>query len=362
MLIYTATTPTPNSAPARSPLAKPPQRSRMSYRYAFPDWFDEHHRRIIIALDTYHHLDTNQLIRLTGYHERRVQRLCQLLEQAHYIKAFERAIWRTNDRRRSSVWGLLPRGALVRSLDTKTPLIAYRTFENHPPSRPVAEHAIDLADIRITCEQSAAEAGLKIANWKDEGEWRKGAPISVAEFDAGRATSKTLQFRPDGSFTTIDQAGHTSYFFVEADRTDNREDWQHKARCYKALWSSGQFHRHFNVADVDTGFRVLVTAITGHRVAWIKAIIESIGSPDLACLFLIAPIKAVAEAGTVFTQTLWLRGGSQTTQAICASQGSPSDYPEDIAGKTYLQSLTQTAVSPFTDCFPVPTHQLSFGL
>jgi hypothetical protein len=291
----------------------------MSYGYAFPDWFNDHHRRIITALDTYHHLDTNQLIRLTGYHERRIQRLCQILEQAHYIKGFDRSIWRTNDRRRSSVWGLLPRGALVRSLDTKSSLDHYRTFENHPPSRPVAEHAIDLADLRISCERHADSAQLTIANWNDEPQWRKGVPITVNELDAQKGTTRPLQFRPDGSFTTTDQHQHMSYFFVEADRTDNKADWQHKARCYKALWSSGHFHQRFNVSDVDTGFRVLVTATTQHRVEWIRSIVQSVGSPDLVCLFLIATIRAVAEASNVFTQLLWLGGGLPTMQAISAN-------------------------------------------
>lgn len=353
MLIYTHTD---STIPQTTKI-----RPRFTYRYAFPDWLDDHYSRIVAAVEMYHHLDTNQLIRLTGYHERRVRRLLQMLERTHYLKVFARNTWRRSDgRRRSPVWGLLPRGALLRSIETSKPLSLFKTFEDAPPSVTLAEHVVDLADIRISFELHAQATGLAITTWRDEVELKRGQPIMVEEVSPRSSVAVTHAFRPDGFVIVNDALGHAGYFFLEADRT-NHNNWTPKIKAYKALWSTGVFHKQFNVADLDAGFRVVVTTPTLTRAMYLKSQVEMIGRPDLASLFVFAVIHDVAETDNVFTAPIWNRGGIGDRQSLYVSSAAlVAVLP--LSTHLDLSELAKTPVVAFNDCLPGQSYQLAFGV
>ncbi len=335
------------------PSIEPPtKRPRFNYNYAYPEWLESHHCRILEAVDRFHLIDTNQLMRLTGWQERRTQHLTQRLRLHHYIRPLSRGAWAKSDgTRQSNIWALLPRGAWLRSLETKTPFDQYRTYQNDPPSPMTAEHTIDLADIRISFELHAEAAGIEIVDWRDEVQWREGEALHVPRFD--RTASKDI--RPDGSVILKNRNGHLSYLFIEADRT-NRNNWQEKIRAYKDLWSSGEFHKRFRVNDVETGFRVLVTTKSEHRADHLKTQAETIGRKDLAGLFLFAPIITMAITANVFTSSIWGRGGMGELQSLYQPLTRRTSEVIYTVGEL---SSAGTETYP-QDCLPNPNYQLSF--
>ena len=344
MLIYAATEPQTTTTRIRP---------RFTFSYAYPEWLEDHHRRIVASIDRFHLIDTNQLIRLTGYQERRTQKLTKMLEAKNYIRLFKRNAWARDDKQ-SYIWGLLPRGAWLRSLETKTHFDTYRTYQDDPPAPMTAEHAIDLSDIRISFELQAPLAGVEIAVWRDEPGWRRGDPLTVSEMNPIGHTTKH-QFRPDGSVTLKNREGHTSYVFIEADRT-NRNNWPAKIRAYKALWSSGTFHKLFGVTDLETGFRVLVTTRSHERANHLIAQAETVGRKELASLFLFAPIATVATTANVFTSPIWARGG------IGAGQSLYQPTTTNVAANPVLnlsESMQMINRPLVDDCLPIPTYQLS---
>ncbi len=347
MLVYSATE-------ERSATTK--IRPRFTFQYAYPEWLEDHHRRIVAAIDHFHLIDTTQLMRLTGYSERRIQRLLQMLKAKNYIRAFIRNAWANESRRRSYIWGLLPRGAWLRSLETNAHFDTYRTYPNDPPAPMTAEHTVDLADIRISFELHAPSAGITIVLWRDEPGWRAGEMLKVSEFNRlGHTTMH--QFRPDGSVTIKNREGDTSYLFIEADRT-NRNSWPAKIRAYKALWSSGTFHKLFGVDNPEIGFRVLVTTRSQERANYLLTQAETIGQKELASLFLFAPIAVVAETANVFITPVWLRGGIGEKQALYQPMVASAEV---VSSTTYLPgSRSMFDHSRFDDCLPAPNYQLSF--
>ena len=165
------------------------------------------------------------------------------------------------------------------------------------------------------------------------------------------------QFRPDGSVTLKNREGHTSYVFIEADRT-NRNNWPAKIRAYKALWSSGTFHKLFGVTDLETGFRVLVTTRSQERANYLATQAETVGCKELASLFLFAPIASVAVTDNVFTTQIWGRGGIGEKQLLY--QPTMTDVSA-LAPVVSLSDPTQMVDQPsFADCLPMPNYQLSF--
>ena len=329
-----------------------PNRPRFTYSYAYPDWLEEHHSRIVEAVDRFRLIDTSQLMRLTGWQERRLQRLTQLLEAKNYIRSFARGIWPQADgRRRSRIWGLLPRGAWLRTLETKTSFDAYSTYQMKPPALTTAEHTVDLTDIRVSFELHAPLAGVEIVDWWDESQWRVGEALKVSVI--GR--SIVQQFRPDGSVILRNRDGQTCHFFIEADRT-NRNNWPEKIRAYKDLYSTGEFHKRFRVADIETGFRVLVTTASQQRASYLKSQVESVGRGDLAGLFLFAPIATVATTTNVLTAPIWGRGGLGPHQSLY--QPTPNTAPVIVYAASELPALR--GESFVQDCLPAPQFQPSF--
>lgn len=329
-----------------------PDRPRFTYSYAYPDWLESQHIRVVEAVDRFRLIDTNQLMRVSGWQKTRLFRLTRILQAKNYIRAFARGTWPQADgRRRSQIWGLLPRGAWLRSLETKTPFDRYRTYQNDPPALATAEHTVDLADIRISFELHAPQAGVEIAGWKDEKDWWVGEALKVATF--GRP--KAREIRPDGSVILRDRDGHVSYLFIEADRT-NRNNWSEKIRAYKDLYLTGEFHKQFRVADLEAGFRVLVTTSTQQRANYLKSQVEKVGQEDLAGLFLFAPIAAVATTANVLTARIWGRGGLEPLQAL----HQPPSSRAPVVVYAVSESPALRGESFAQDCLPSPHFQLSF--
>ena len=159
------------------------------------------------------------------------------------------------------------------------------------------------------------------------------------------------------SVTLRNREGHTSYVFIEADRT-NRNNWPAKIRAYKALWSSGNFHKRFTVADSETGFRVLATTRSQERANYLVTQAETIGRKELASLFLFVPISTVATTANVFATPIWARSGMGEKQSLYQPAAG-----EVVAMASVVRSTEpiQTINHPsFDDCLPTPQYQLLF--
>jgi len=179
------------------------------------------------------------------------------------------------------------------------------------------EHMLELSELHIGLRQGSAGTNCRLTLWRDEADYRREHLIDTVRTEAGPGQPKrALKILPDGYAVLETAENQVGHFFVEIDRgTESiRGKWQNKVLGYKALFSSGLFHKRYDVA-AEVGFRVLVTAPSAARALNIKAACERYGDPGLARLFLVAPLSVV-EASNAVSDPIWLRGGTTVTQGL----------------------------------------------
>ncbi len=292
--------------------------------------------RVIEAVHRYRVLDRHQVERLLfaspGMNTNRAIDRLKFLYDHGYLERLYRPTYppsvqsiHLSNSRRGPVYRLAARGAKLLADEQGLPLRQFtywrksddRDSQYSLVTDQFIEHMVTLADIRIAVEQAAASAGCTIEVWRDEVDLRKQQTWdTVVVTPAPAAKNVLVKVTPDGHFVLVTAAGQRGYFFIEADRgTESiQERWRQKIFGYKGLLPTGIFHQRYG-AQPGTSFRVLVTTPTVWRAQNIKAATERYGSPELATLFLFAPISEVT-IQDVLTAPIWLRGGATAPQAL----------------------------------------------
>jgi hypothetical protein len=185
-------------------------------------------------------------------------------------------------------------------------------------SYPFLEHAIALADIRISLERAATNTHCTIELWRDDADIRR---AKLGDHVHATVTPDTpgapITLLPDGYVVLSAPTGQRGHFFLEADRGSESiaNKWRKKIGGYKALFASGVFHRRYAVVGPHIAFRVLTTTPSLARAQHLKAAAERIGDARLAQLFLFAPFFEVMTKDPL-TTPIWLRGGTTEAQAL----------------------------------------------
>jgi hypothetical protein len=180
------------------------------------------------------------------------------------------------------------------------------------------EHALQLSSVRISIEASARASKCTIEQWRDDVDIRRGKMGDEVRVEpSSGAKHVTMKVIPDGYIVLVTANGHTGHFFLEADRGSEsvKEKWRRKIFGYKALFSSGTFHKRYQVQERQTAFRVLVTTPSLIRAQNLKAAAQRYGDARLSQLFLFAPISDVTTQDTL-TAPIWLRGGTPEAQGL----------------------------------------------
>jgi len=289
-----------------------------------PFQLTEREREVLRAVHRFRVLDRQQIQSLFFPNLSKACTRLRLLYQHGFLERLYRLSYLSH-MRRGPVYRLGARGARALADETAMTLTHFDYWgkgddrDGHQTEvGPVyLEHLVMLADIRIAIERAAARAGCTISLWRDEWDIRRAKRGDPVRFEPGPGKGKiTVTVIPDGYFVLATLAGQTGHFFLEADRGTESitEKWRRKISGYKAFFSSGVFHERYGIGQRDTAFRVLAVTPSLARAQSITVAAERYGLPELARLFLAAPISEVVH--DPLSAPIWLRGGTTELQGL----------------------------------------------
>jgi hypothetical protein len=297
---------------------------------ARPFQLTERERDVLHAVHRFRVLDRHQIQSLFFPNYSKACARLHLLYQHGFLERLYRLNYLSHARR-GPVYRLGLRGAKMLADEIVTPLAHFDYWgkgddrDGHQTQvGPVyLEHLVLLADIRVALERAATNAGCSLPLWQDEWDIRRAKRGDPVRFEPAPGKGKaTVTIIPDGYFVLTTTAGDTGHFFLEADRGTESiaEKWRRKILSYKALFSSGVFHRRYGIRETTTAFRVLVTTPSLTRAQNLKAAAEKWGEPRLSQLFLFGPILDVTIKDAIYAP-IWLRGGATEAQALVPKTG-----------------------------------------
>jgi hypothetical protein len=177
-------------------------------------------------------------------------------------------------------------------------------------------HTIELIDIRIALERSAARNGCTFEMWQDEVTLQQGRNWPRVTVETTTGKEEHVPILPDTHFVLVSPQGR-AHFFVEGDRSTESiaRRWQRKILGYKAFVLSGDFNKHYDVAGFSTPLRILTTTPSLARSHNLKAAAEMYGPAEATPLFLFTPLSELVSHDAL-SAPIWLRAGSTDLQRI----------------------------------------------
>jgi len=285
----------------------------------------ERDKAILSTVHRYRVLDSQQVQSLLFPTDPRKARLrLERLSTHGYLERLSRPYY-PEQPKRAPAYRLTALGARFMAGELGIPLAALSYWRTKPKKHDTGafvhhlylEHMLMLSEIRMTIEQQVATAGCAIPVWRDEVDVRRANGWDDVVLDAGVEAERTsMRISPDSYFVLDTSQGHRGHLFLEADRGTETltHRWKHKILGYKALLSSGMFHRNYHAGE-GTAFRVLVTVLSPRRAANLKATVERVGDPELSRIFMIAQLSDVKERD-VLHDPFWLRGSTTVAEAL----------------------------------------------
>jgi hypothetical protein len=281
---------------------------------------------ILRALHRYRLLEWRQILELfaaTLSDTKRLAERVELLYRNAYLEEVPRPLY-ADEQTKGQVYRLGAAGAQLLSgqLSIAFPDFAYwgkgddKDRRETKVSRDYLSHSIELADVRIAIERSAAENEYALERWRDETELKRGGNWPRLHVVTSRGEPVRVPILPDGYFVFTGPQGR-AHFFLEHDRSTEAitAKWQRKILGYKEFVLSRAFHRCYGVSGSATPLRILTTTKSLARAHNLKAAAEIYGQAEATALFLFTPLSELL-TNDALTAPIWLRADSSNLQSI----------------------------------------------